>query len=88
VDWLHEARQKAVGVVINPGAYTHTSVALLDAIRAIGIPVVEVHLSNIFAREEFRHHSYVSPAARGVLCGFGAKGYELAIDGLASTLTA
>lgn len=88
VDWLHEARDKAAGVVINPGAYTHTSIALQDAIRAIGIPVVEVHLSNIFAREEFRHHSYVSPVARGVLCGFGAKGYELAIDGLASTLTA
>lgn len=88
VDWLHEARDKAAGVVINPGAYTHTSIALQDAIRAIGIPVVEVHLSNIFAREEFRHHSYVSPVARGVLCGFGAKGYELAIDGLASALTA
>lgn len=88
VDWLHEAKDKAAGVVINPGAYTHTSIALQDAIRAIGIPVVEVHLSNIFAREEFRHHSYVSPVARGVLCGFGAKGYELAIDGLASALTA
>jgi 3-dehydroquinate dehydratase-2 len=88
VDWLHEARDQAAGVVINPGAYTHTSIALQDAIRAIGIPVVEVHLSNIFAREEFRHHSYVSPVARGVLCGFGAKGYELAIDGLASALTA
>lgn len=88
VDWLHEARDKAAGVVINPGAYTHTSIALQDAIRAIGIPVVEVHLSNIFAREEFRHHSYVSPVARGVLCGFGAKGYELALDGLASALTA
>ena len=88
VDWLHEARDKAAGVVINPGAYTHTSIALQDAIRAIGIPVVEVHLSNIFAREEFRHHSYVSPVARGVLCGFGARGYELAIDGLASALDA
>ena len=88
VDWLHEARDKAAGVVINPGAYTHTSIALQDAIRAIGIPVVEVHLSNIFAREEFRHHSYVSPVARGVLCGFGAKGYELAIDGLVSALQA
>jgi len=88
VDWLHEARDKAVGVVINPGAYTHTSIALQDAIRAIGIPVVEVHLSNIFAREEFRHHSYVSPVARGVICGFGPKGYELAIDGLANALKA
>jgi 3-dehydroquinate dehydratase-2 len=88
VDWLHEAKAKAAGVVINPGAYTHTSIALQDAIRAIGIPVVEVHLSNIFAREEFRHHSYVSPVARGILCGFGPKGYELAIDGLANTLKA
>jgi 3-dehydroquinate dehydratase II len=88
VDWLHEAKEKAVGVVINPGAYTHTSIALQDAIRAIGIPVIEVHLSNIFAREEFRHHSYVSPVARGVICGFGPKGYELAIDGLANTLKA
>ncbi len=88
VDWLHEAKTKAIGVVINPGAYTHTSIALQDAIRAIGIPVIEVHLSNIFAREEFRHHSYVSPVARGVLCGFGPKGYELAIDGLANTLSA
>jgi 3-dehydroquinate dehydratase-2 len=88
VDWLHEAKEKAAGVIINPGAYTHTSVALHDAVRAIGIPVIEVHLSNIFAREEFRHHSYVSPVARGVLCGFGPKGYELAIDGLASVLGA
>jgi 3-dehydroquinate dehydratase-2 len=86
VDWLHEAKEKSAGVVINPGAYTHTSIALQDAIRAIGIPVIEVHLSNIFAREEFRHHSYVSPVARGVICGFGAKGYELANDGLANAL--
>lgn len=86
VDWLHEAKEKAAGVVINPGAYTHTSVALHDAVRAIGIPVIEVHLSNIFAREEFRHHSYVSPVARGVICGFGPNGYELAIDGLANAL--
>jgi 3-dehydroquinate dehydratase-2 len=88
VDWLHEAKDKAAGVVINPGAYTHTSVALHDAVRGIGIPVIEVHLSNIFAREEFRHHSYVSPVARGVICGFGPKGYELAIDGLANALKA
>lgn len=88
VDWLHEAKDKAAGVVINPGAYTHTSVALHDAVRGIGIPVIEVHLSNIFAREEFRHHSYVSPVARGVICGLGPKSYELAIDGLANALTA
>jgi 3-dehydroquinate dehydratase-2 len=86
VDWLHEAREKAKGVVINPGAYTHTSIALQDAVRAIGVPVAEVHLSNIFAREEFRHHSYVSPVARGVICGFGPEGYRLAIDGLATSL--
>lgn len=86
VDWLHEAKAKAAGVVINPGAYTHTSIALQDAIRAIGLPVIEVHLSNIFAREEFRHHSYVSPVARGVICGLGPDGYGLAIDGLAAVL--
>jgi 3-dehydroquinate dehydratase-2 len=86
VDWLHEAKTKAAGVVINPGAYTHTSIALQDAIRAIGLPVVEVHLSNIFAREEYRHHSYVSPVARGVICGLGPEGYRLAIDGLAAAL--
>jgi 3-dehydroquinate dehydratase-2 len=86
VDWLHEAREKAAGVVINPGAYTHTSIALHDAVKAIGLPVVEVHLSNIFAREEFRHHSYVSPVARGIVCGFGPDSYALAIDALAGAL--
>lgn len=87
VDWVQEARTKAKGIVINPAAYTHTSVALLDAIKAVGIPTIEVHLSNIHAREEFRHHSYVSPAARGIIVGFGAYGYELAIDGLARIIT-
>jgi 3-dehydroquinate dehydratase-2 len=86
VDWLQEARGKAVGVVLNPGGYTHTSVAIHDAVKAIGIPVVEVHLSNLFAREPFRHHSYVSPVARGMICGFGADGYSLAVDALAATL--
>ena len=86
VDWLQEARGKAVGVVLNPGGYTHTSVAIHDAVKAIGIPVVEVHLSNLFAREPFRHHSYVSPVARGMICGFGADGYALAVDALAATL--
>ncbi|MCW5682283.1 MAG: type II 3-dehydroquinate dehydratase [Xanthobacteraceae bacterium] len=86
VDWIQEARTKAAGIVINPGAYTHTSVALQDAIRAAGVPVVEVHLSNIFAREEFRHHSFVSPVARGVICGLGPAGYGLAIDGLAAVI--
>ena len=67
---------------MNPGAYTHTSVAIHDAIRAAGRPVIEIHLSNIFTRESFRHHSYVSPVAAGVICGFGPKGYLLALDAL------
>jgi 3-dehydroquinate dehydratase-2 len=83
VDWLHEAADSA-GVVLNAGAYTHTSIALHDAIRARDAPVIEVHLSNVFAREEFRHHSTISAVARGVICGFGAESYLLAIDGLAA----
>jgi 3-dehydroquinate dehydratase-2 len=83
VDWLHEAAD-AAGVVLNAGAYTHTSIALHDAIRAIPAPVIEVHLSNVFAREDFRHHSTLSPVAKGVICGFGADSYLLAIDGLAA----
>ena len=79
VDWLHEAADSA-GIVLNAGAYTHTSVALHDAIRAIDAPVIEVHLSNVFAREEFRHHSTISAVAKGVICGFGAESYLLAID--------
>ena len=82
VDWIQEARTKAKGIIINPAAYTHTSVALHDALKAVGIPAIEVHLSNTHAREEFRHHSYVSPVARGIVVGFGAYGYELALDGL------
>jgi len=88
VDWLQEARAKqAVGVVLNPAAYTTTSIALLDAILGIGLPVIEVHISNIHAREEFRHNSYVSKAARGVICGLGVEGYGLAIDGLANIVS-
>lgn len=83
VDWIHEARDKAVGIVINAGAYTHTSVALFDALSAAEKPVIEVHLSNIYRRESFRHHSYISMAAKGVLCGFGPKGYVLALEALA-----
>jgi 3-dehydroquinate dehydratase-2 len=79
VDWIQEAADSADGIVINPGAYSHTSVAIHDAIRAAGKPVIEVHLSNIFAREPFRHHSYVSPVAAGVICGLGPAGYTLAL---------
>ncbi len=82
VDWLHEAGEKAAGVAINPGAYGHTSIAMHDAIRAIAVPVVELHLSNIHAREEFRHRSMIAPAAKGVICGFGAQSYILALHAL------
>jgi 3-dehydroquinate dehydratase-2 len=85
VDLLQEARaRQAVGVVLNPAGYTTTSVAILDAILAIEIPVVEVHISNIHAREEFRRHSLVSKAAKAVICGFGVEGYALAVSGLAA----
>jgi len=86
VNWLHEARTKAAGVVLNAGAYTHTSIAIHDALKATTMPVVEVHLSNPFARESFRHHSYISSVAQGVICGFGAQGYVFAIDALAGVL--
>ena len=83
VDWLQEARESACAVVLNPGAYGHTSVAILDAIKSISVPVVECHLSNPAQRESFRHHSYVSLAAAGVVCGFGAASYELAVEAAA-----
>jgi 3-dehydroquinate dehydratase II len=83
VTWIQEARGKMAGIVINAGAYTHTSVALLDALQLTELPVIEVHLSNVYKREAFRHKSYISPVARGVLCGFGAHGYALALEGLA-----
>lgn len=83
VGWIHEARTEAAGIVINAGAYTHTSIALLDALSAAEKPVVEVHLSNVYRRETFRHHSYISQAAKGVICGFGPKGYVLALEALA-----
>jgi 3-dehydroquinate dehydratase-2 len=86
VDWLHEAADSA-GIVLNAGAYTHTSVALHDAIRAIAAPVVEVHLSNVFAREAFRHHSTISPVVRGVICGFGPESYLLAVDSIAGAMS-
>lgn len=83
VDWILEAREKASGIVLNGAAYTHTSVALRDAISASELPVVEVHISNIFKREEFRHHSFVSPVSLGVICGLGPIGYVLAVEALA-----
>jgi 3-dehydroquinate dehydratase-2 len=85
IDWIHEAgAEKALGLVINPGGYTHSSVAIRDAVGAVNIPVIEVHISNIFAREDFRHFSHIAPVAKATLCGFGITGYALAIDGLAA----
>ena len=79
IDAIQEALDKFDGIIINPAAYTHTSVALRDAIAAVGIPAIEVHLSNVNAREAFRHHSYIAPVAAGTICGFGAEGYRLAL---------
>jgi 3-dehydroquinate dehydratase-2 len=89
IDWIHEAgRAQAAGtlagVVLNAGAYTHTSIALHDAIKGAGVTLIELHISNVHAREAFRHHSYISPAAKAVMAGFGVQGYALAISGLAS----
>ena len=84
VDWLQEANARgAKAVILNAGAFTHTSVAIHDAIKGIDVPVIEVHLSNPHSREPFRHHSYITPVARGVVAGFGASGYELALDAAA-----
>ena len=80
VDWIQTAAKDHEAIILNAGAYTHTSIAILDALRASGLPIIEVHLSNIFQREKYRHTSYVSEAANGVICGFGSKGYELALD--------
>ena len=88
VDWIQEARESADGIVLNAGALTHTSVAVLDALLAAELPVIEVHLSNIFRREAFRHQSYVSLAATGVICGLGAQGYELALEAVAALIEA
>ena len=86
IDWVHEAREAAAGIVINPGAFTHTSIAILDALNAFEGPVIEVHISNVHKRESFRHHSYVSLRADGVIAGFGTEGYALAMRRMASLL--
>jgi len=83
IDWIHEAREDAAGIVINPAAFTHTSVAILDALITCEFPVFEVHISNVHKREEFRHHSFVSGRADGIIAGFGTQGYTLAIQRLA-----
>jgi len=83
IDWIHEARERAGGIVINPAALTHTSVAVLDALNTCEFPIIEVHISNIHKREPFRHHSYVSGVASGVIAGFGTQGYTLALQRLA-----
>lgn len=88
IDLIHGARGKHDGIILNAGAYTHTSVALMDAIGSVDLPVVELHLSNIHAREEFRHKSYIAPVAVGIICGFGAAGYPLAMDALSTYLNA
>lgn len=86
VSWVQECRGRAAGIVINPAGYTNTSIALMDALLAVDLPVVEVHVSNIHRREEFRHRSFVSLAATAVICGFGVRGYALALEGIADVL--
>ncbi len=86
VDTIHEARERAGGIVINPAAFSHYSIAVLDALKACTCPILEVHISNIHQREEFRHHSYVSHVAQGVICGFGTQGYLFALERMAKLL--
>jgi 3-dehydroquinate dehydratase-2 len=86
VDWIQQAGKSAAGLIVNAGGYTHTSVAIHDALKTVNVPIIEVHLSNIYQRESFRHHSYISPLARAVICGLGAKGYVIAIDALADLI--
>lgn len=87
VTWTQQARTGAAGIIINPGAYGHTSIALLDALRVTGKPVIELHLSNIHRREAFRHHTYTSQAATGIICGLGAHGYVLAVEAMAELIS-
>ena len=86
INWVQECRGRAAGIVINPAGYTHTSIALMDALLAVDLPVVEVHITNIHRREAFRHHSYVSRAATGVICGLGVGGYALALRAMAGLI--
>lgn len=88
IDWIHEARDKASGIAINAGAYTHTSIALHDALKAAELPAVELHLSNVHKRESFRHHSAIAAAVNGVICGFGVASYELALTALSTIIKA
>jgi len=83
IDWIHEARETAAGIIINPGAFTHTSIAIMDALSACAFPILEVHISNVHRRESFRHHSYVSLVATGVMAGLGTHGYSLALRHMA-----
>ncbi|TPW26150.1 type II 3-dehydroquinate dehydratase [Pararhizobium mangrovi] len=88
IDWIHEAREEACGLIINPAAFTHTSIAILDALKACAFPIFEVHISNIHKREAFRHHSYVSTCADGIVAGFGTQGYEMALRRMATSVDA
>lgn len=86
IDWIHQARGRVAGIIINPGAWTHTSVAIHDAIIAAEVPVLEVHISNVHKREAFRHHSFLSNVAQGVICGYGIRGYRYALIEAARSL--
>jgi 3-dehydroquinate dehydratase-2 len=88
INWIHEARESAAGIVINPAAFTHTSVAILDALNTFDQPIIEVHISNVHKREAFRHHSYVSPIASRIIAGFGTQGYVFAVQRLAFLIKA
>jgi 3-dehydroquinate dehydratase, type II len=87
IDWIHQAREEADGIIMNPGAFSHSSIAILDALNTFERPLLEVHISNIHKRESFRHHSYVSLRAEGVIAGFGIDGYRIAVQHIAKLLT-